>query len=68
MLIENNACPAKQIFIVAHSAGGASIHHLVVKNTQSMIEKVRAIALTDAVHGDFCLEINQEGKKWAEES
>mmetsp|Transcript_859 Transcript_859/g.854 ORF Transcript_859/g.854 Transcript_859/m.854 type:complete len:92 (+) Transcript_859:718-993(+) len=33
-----------------------------------MIERVRAIALTDACHGRFYTDLGDEGKEWAKES
>lgn len=66
--VEGDACPAKEIFIVAHSAGGGCAHEIIVKNEKTMLNKVRAIALTDACHGKFYKEMDKEGKKWAKES
>ena len=33
-----------------------------------MLERVRAIALTDACHGRFYNELEDEGRDWAKES
>lgn len=46
--VEDGKCPAKELFVVAHSAGGACIHEIIVNNEQTMIDKVKAVALTDA--------------------
>mmetsp|Transcript_9086 Transcript_9086/g.10250 ORF Transcript_9086/g.10250 Transcript_9086/m.10250 type:complete len:80 (-) Transcript_9086:161-400(-) len=54
--------------MVAHSAGGACAHEIIVSHEDTMIEKVKAIALTDACHGDFYSELTKKGKKWAAES
>mmetsp|Transcript_1169 Transcript_1169/g.1057 ORF Transcript_1169/g.1057 Transcript_1169/m.1057 type:complete len:120 (+) Transcript_1169:538-897(+) len=66
--VENNVCPAKEIYIVAHSAGGACAHEIIVKNEKTVLEKVRAVALTDACHGRFYNEMGSDGKEWAKES
>ena len=66
--VENGACPAKEIFIVAHSAGGACAHEIIVKNEKTMLDRVRAVALTDACHGRFYKELSEEGKEWSKES
>lgn len=66
--VEGDVCPAKEIFIVAHSAGGGCAHEIIVKNQKTMLNRVRAIALTDACHGKFYNEMDKEGKKWAKES
>ncbi len=33
-----------------------------------MINKVKAVALTDACHGRFYTELSDEGKQWSKES
>ena len=63
--VEDDACPAKEIFIVAHSAGGAWAHEIIVDHQKTMVNRVRAIALTDACHGRFYAELKKEGKEWA---
>lgn len=67
-LVENGACPAKEIYMVAHSAGGGCAHEIIVEHPKTMVDRVRAIALTDACHGRFYAELNKEGKRWAEVS
>jgi len=66
--VENDGCPAKEIFIVAHSAGGGCAHEIIVKNEKTMLERVKAIALTDACHGRFYTELSPEGKEWSKVS
>eukprot|EP01091_Cochliopodium_minus_P020344 TRINITY_DN885_c0_g1_i1.p1 TRINITY_DN885_c0_g1~~TRINITY_DN885_c0_g1_i1.p1 ORF type:complete len:337 (+),score=100.78 TRINITY_DN885_c0_g1_i1:35-1012(+) len=41
---------AKKISIVAHSAGGSCTLHLLRKRTTEVLEKLCAVAFTDAVH------------------
>ena len=66
--VENGVCPAKQLYVIAHSAGGACIHEIIVNNQDTMINKVKGIALTDACHGNFYSELSKDGKKWAKKS
>ena len=66
--VEENNCPAKELFIVAHSAGGYWAHQIIVEHENTMVEKVKAIALTDACHGNFYDELRKDGKKWAAKS
>lgn len=54
--------------MVAHSAGGACAHEIIVNNEDTMINRVKAIALTDACHGDFARELSETGKEWAKVS
>lgn len=63
--VENGNCPAKEIFMVAHSAGGGCAHEIIVKNQETMVEKVKAVALTDACHGRFVKELHPDAKEWA---
>lgn len=63
--VENGKCPAKEIFMVAHSAGGGCAHEIIVSNQSTMVEKVRAIALTDACHGRFIKELKPANRDWA---
>lgn len=66
--VENDKCPAKEVFMVAHSAGGGCAHEIIVNNEDTMVNKVRAIALTDACHGRFYKELGEEGREWVVES
>lgn len=54
--------------MVAHSAGGGCAHEIIVDHQDTMVEKVKGIALTDACHGQFYKELKTEAaRQWAEE-
>jgi hypothetical protein len=65
-LVENDAWKAKELFMVAHSAGGGCAHEIIVNHQDTMVEKMKGIALTDAWHGQFYKELKEEAKPWAE--
>ncbi|CAG9320137.1 unnamed protein product [Blepharisma stoltei] len=44
-------CPARELYIVAHSRGGASTIHLLEKYWKEFNRRVKAIAFTDAALG-----------------
>lgn len=43
-------CPAKKLYIVAHSAGGDSLMYLLRKRQDNILPKITRIAFTDSVH------------------
>jgi Arb2 domain len=43
-------CPAKQLYIVAHSAGGPCTLHLLRERQDEIMPRLRSIAFTDSVH------------------
>ncbi|CAI2375049.1 unnamed protein product [Moneuplotes crassus] len=66
--VEEGACPAQEICVVAHSAGGRCMHQIIVNYEITMMTRVKAIALTDACHGAFHKELSEEGQEWAKQS
>lgn len=42
--------PARDVFIVAHSAGGAGTFNLLRHRTSDVLKRLRAVAFTDATH------------------
>eukprot|EP00826_Nyctotherus_ovalis_P016746 TRINITY_DN14866_c0_g1_i3.p1 TRINITY_DN14866_c0_g1~~TRINITY_DN14866_c0_g1_i3.p1 ORF type:complete len:298 (+),score=39.15 TRINITY_DN14866_c0_g1_i3:38-931(+) len=54
-------CPAKELFIVAHSAGGYCAYNLLKNSGEHFTNRVSAIALTDAMFGT---ELNDKGKEF----
>jgi len=57
-------CRAKNVYIVAHSAGGYCLTALLAQNTKEFIERVRKVALTDSFLGSVD---NPDAKKFIHE-
>lgn len=56
-------CPAKELFMVAHSAGGYCAYSLLKNSEEHFINRVSAIALTDAMFGT---ELSEQAKEFVE--
>lgn len=49
-------CPAKNFYIVAHSAGGDGLMYLLRKQKETIIARLAKIAFTDSVHSVLACE------------
>jgi hypothetical protein len=52
-------CPAKQFYIVAHSAGGDSLMYLLRKRQDHILPTLSKIAFTDSVHSTLPFETKE---------
>lgn len=52
-------CPAKQLYVVAHSAGGDGLMYLLRKRQDNILPTLAKIAFTDSVHSISPLESNE---------
>merc|ERR1719326_1294345 len=53
--------PASEIFIVAHSYGGASLIDMLGVASEALLARIKGIAFTDSVHfvGENCLQTQE---------
>lgn len=57
--IISTRCPAKKLYVVAHSAGGDGLMFLLRKRSDEIFKKLTKIAFTDSVHSILPVESNE---------
>ena len=57
-------CPASEIFMIAHSAGGGCASSIIRKFHDTCVNRAKFIGFTDACHGSFDSSYRGDDLRW----